>query len=331
MSANPVLAHVMRGNLIENYHRGAFCFVDSSGEIISSFGNVENLIFPHSAIKSIQALAIYHSGAKEKYSLNEQEIALICASHFATKEHVEIVKNILHKIGCDISDLACGAHAPIDVKARKSLFAAGIRPSAVHNACSGKHAGMLAVARALNIEIKDYTNPKHEVQRLVQQMIENIIGEELTEYNYAIDGCSVPTWAASLKSFAFGFAKMSSGELLSKQERLAVHDIFNACVKYPHLIRGENSLDSDLMAAFGGRLIIKIGSDGVFCGVFREENIGFALKIDDGNLEVAEVVIANMLLELPNLQASEVSILQKYRKKTLYNWRKIAYGKIVKP
>ena len=150
MTPNPVLAELVRNNWVENRHRGAFCVVNDRGEIVASAGDVERAIFPRSAIKSIQALAMFRSGAVEKFALEPAEIALACASHKGEAAHIAGVRTFLEKISCSESDLECGIHPPSDPTARKMMREAGIEPSAIHNNCSGKHSGMLAVARALD-------------------------------------------------------------------------------------------------------------------------------------------------------------------------------------
>lgn len=338
MIANPILAKNMRfidGNSawVENIHRGAFCLIDAGGKITKSAGDIKTPIFPHSAIKSMQAMALFASGAVEKFSLDKKDIALSCASHNGDVIHIEGVQRFLKKIGCSVDDLECGVHVPLGKGARKVFFATGEPLSAIYNACSGKHAGMLAVARALGVATKGYSEPSHEVQQLVQYCIEQVIGQDLKGDRCAVDGCSVPTFAAPLESFALGFARMSSGSGLSVELANAAKQIFSAGAEYPILIRGESYLDSDLIAAFNGRLMIKNGAEGVYCGVLhsnnKEKNIGFALKIDDGNLQVSEVVVANILLNFANANEQEEKILRQYCSKQLKNWRNISVGEII--
>ncbi|MCF6343234.1 MAG: asparaginase [Devosiaceae bacterium] len=329
MPANPILVKSFRNNLVENYFRGAFCMANDNGEIIQQAGDIEQLIFPHSAIKSMQALALYKSDAINMFKLSEKEIAIICASHFAENEHIKIVEDILQKIDCKTSDLQCGAHAPLGSKARKALFEKEQKPNNLHNACSGKHAGMLAVAKAINAPIKDYHLPSHPVQKLVKQSIEEIIPVKLNEKYIGTDGCSVPTYAAPLNSFAIGFARMSSGKDFPENIKDALQEILNSATDNPFLIGGTQSIDSDLMRAFAGRLMLKIGSDGIFCGVLRDSNIGFSLKIDDGSLEAAQVVIANILLKYSNPSAIEIEALNNYNIKILKNRRRLIVGELV--
>ena len=323
MRANPILAELQRGNTVENIHRGAFCVAKADGTAIASAGDANRLIFPRSAIKAIQALAMFRSGAASIFGFNDEAIALACASHHGEPQHVAGVKAMLDRLGLSVDDLECGAHPPTDPAARRSLRQNDEAPSALHNNCSGKHAGMLAVARALGVPSKGYSEREHEVQKLVREGIETVIGEKLTVDHCGTDGCSIPTWAAPLDAFARGFARMATGNGLPHDDFAASLRIFDAATARPSLVRGSNSLDTELMTAFAGRLMIKVGAEGVFCGALRDKGWGFALKIDDGNMIAAETVVANLLTAISSPDAQEAAALEKYAGRVTKNWRGI--------
>lgn len=329
MSANPVLAQAWRGNFVENRHRGAFCFANASGDIIASAGDIDRPIFPRSAIKSLQALALYRSGAVARFGLDKEAIALACASHNAEPEHIEAVRRFLAKVGCTIEDLECGAQPPVSGATKKALAVAGEEFSAIHNNCSGKHAGMLGVAKALGAPTSGYTQVDHPVQKLVRACVEEIVGVNMQIDRCGTDGCSIPTWAAPLRHFAQGFARMATGEGLQPDIAAGARETFDAANQFPFMIRGTDTLDSDVMRAFDDQIMVKIGADGVFCGALRNEGIGFALKIDDGNLKVADVVVAALLEAGAKPTAEQQAILRHYSEHKLVNWRKIEVGKIV--
>ncbi len=326
MQANPILAEMTRGNWIENRHRGAICVANAAGEVLSSAGDIERPVFPRSAIKSMQALAIFKSGAADKFGLTDAELALACASHLGEEPHTSGVAALLARLGLSEADLECGAHSPADPKARKALREAHQKPSALHNNCSGKHAGMLAVARALDIDHHGYVGREHQVQKLVRERIEQIIGEPLNEDRCGTDGCSIPTWAAPIRAFAAGFARMATGEGLAPDLADASKSIFDAATGNPFLVRGTGGLDTELMQAFNGRLMIKVGADGVYCGAIRDLGLGFALKIDDGSIPAAEVVVCRLLLAIANPDASQRELLEQKAHVPVVNWRKIEVG-----
>ncbi len=193
-TANPVLVEFTRGNWVENRHRAAFCIADSSGRIVASAGDIEHPIFPRSAIKSLQALALFESGAVEQFDLDDRDLALACASHKGEPIHVDGVKRFLDKIGMKADQLECGAHVPSDKAAREAMRANGEMPTALHNNCSGKHTGMLAVAKALGVDPKGYIEQDHAVQKLVRSCVEKVVGETMSTDRCGRDGCSIPTW-----------------------------------------------------------------------------------------------------------------------------------------
>lgn len=321
--ANPVLAEVVRGNWVENRHRGAFCVSNADGDILASAGDIDRAIFPRSAIKSLQALAMFKSGAAQEYPFTSPELAMTCASHHGQDVHVQTVSGMLDKLGLGVEDLECGAHPPTNPEARKAWRETGDKPTALFNNCSGKHAGMLAVAKALGAPTKDYVTRDHPVQKLVRRCVEEIIGADLTEDKCGTDGCSIPTWAAPLQNFAQGFAKMATGEGLDAGTAAASRTIFDAATSNPLLIAGTDTLDTDVMKAFGGNLMLKIGAEGVFCGAVRDKGIGFALKVDDGHMKAAEAMVSALIAEIAEPDAEQRKVLNARTNQVMHNWRGI--------
>lgn len=320
---NPILAELVRNNWVENRHRGAFVVMNSAGEVVASAGDVERAIFPRSAVKSMQALALFKSGAVEKFNLSDPQIAICCASHHGEAEHVVAARSVLETIDCSEDDLECGAHAPSNKKARNELFASGKKPQAIHNNCSGKHSGMLAIAKALGVPTKGYSEQDHPVQKLVRSALEELLGASLTTDKCGTDGCSLPTWAAPLNSFASAFSGMATGKGHDEGTARAMVRVFDATTSNPFLIGGSGVFDTDVMGAFEGRLMCKIGAEGVFCGAVRDLGLGFALKCDDGNMLASEMMVAKMLLDISQPNETQRAFLTSRMQKTLTNWRKL--------
>lgn len=310
MDANPVLAETIRGNWVENRHRGAYVIVDADGRIIASQGDIERPIFPRSAIKSMQALPIFARHANERFHHSEEELALACASHHGEDVHVATANGLLTRMGLSAADLECGAHAPTNAAAREALRAAGAEPSPLHNNCSGKHSGMLSVALAMGVPTSGYVGREHAVQQAVRAAVEAVIGESLTEGKCGTDGCSIPTFAAPLRAFAFGFARMATGKGLSAELAGAAQHLFDAATSHPHLVAGTGHADTLLMTAFRGRLMQKVGAEGVQCGAIRDKGWGYALKCDDGNIAASQAMLAGMLLKLADPDEAQKALLE---------------------
>ncbi|MEQ1901321.1 MAG: asparaginase [Devosia sp.] len=326
MDANPILAELVRGNWVENRHRGAFVVVDAAGAIIASAGDIERPVFPRSAIKSMQALAMVTSGAIERFKLRDEELALACASHQGEDFHVAGVTSFLGHIGLGATDLECGAHAPTFAPAREAMRARGEEPSALHNNCSGKHSGMLSVAEALGVPTAGYVERDHPVQTAVRAAIETVVGETLSVDRCGTDGCSIPTWAAPLRGFARGFARMATGEGLPPDLAAAAHRIFDAATAYPHLVGGTGSLDTEIMRAFAGRVMQKGGAEGVQCGAVRDKGWGYALKVDDGNMAASQAIVATLLLAVADPDDRQRAVLNRFATQTIRNVRKLEVG-----
>jgi len=279
---NPILIEVTRGPLVESRHRGALAIARPDGSLVLAMGDVSSNVFPRSAIKALQSLQLIESGTAERFSFGDEEIALSCASHTGTQRHVSVAARMLNKIGLEEGDLRCGVHPPLGAKANKCLCRSGGEPTQLHNNCSGKHAGMLAVARHLNEPLEDYYATSHPVQQRVHALLRELSGLELGADTLGFDGCSLPNWAMPLQTMAHVFAKMVTGEGMSIARKAAFDTIFKACWNEPELIAGPSRTDTLVLSAWPEQVFIKTGAEGVYCGGFPQLGLGFALKVDDG-------------------------------------------------
>ena len=326
MDANPILAELIRGNWVENRHRGAYVVVDADGAIIAQGGDIERAVFPRSAIKSMQALPIFSAHAEADFHHTEEELALACASHHGEDAHVRTANGLLTRIGLSADDLECGAHLPTNIAARDALIEAHQQPSALHNNCSGKHSSMLSVALALGVPTKGYVEREHAVQKAVRAAVEAVICEPLREDKCGIDGCSIPTFAAPLRAFAFGFARMATGKGISPEYGHAAQRLFDAATSHPHLVSGTGHADMRIMQAFGGRVMQKVGAEGVQCGAIRNKGWGYALKCDDGNMPASQAMLAGLLLKIADPDAAQRAVLEDYANQILRNVRGTEVG-----
>jgi len=328
MQANPILVEQTRGTYVENRHRGAFVVTDADGNVIAAAGDISHPVFPRSAIKSMQALAIFTSGAADRFGITDTELALACASHHGEAVHTEGVVGFLGHVGLGAADLECGAHPPTNALAREQLRAAGQQPTALHNNCSGKHSGMLSVAQALGAPTAGYVEREHAVQLEVRRNIEAVLGAPLHVDRCGIDGCSIPTWAAPLSAFARGFARMATGAHLPEPLPAAARRIFDAATAHPLLVAGTGHFDTLVMTAFGGRVMHKGGAEGVQCGAIRDRGWGYALKCDDGNMAASVTVAAELLLALAAPTDSQRATLAPFATPEVKNVRHRPVGEM---
>ena len=313
--SNPIVVEVTRGGLVESAHRGAGIVVDADGGVVLQFGDVGRPVFPRSAVKPIQALPLIESGAAARFGLTPEELALACASHSGEPEHVALAAGMLARAGLDETALACGAHWPTNAEAARAVA----RPSALHNNCSGKHAGFLCVACVVGAPTQGYEDAGHCVQREVKAALEDVCGERLDAAG--LDGCSIPTYAISLTGLARGFARMATGRGLGVQRAAAARRLFGAMAAHPFQVAGTGRFDTRAMTLLGGRAITKTGAEGVYCAALPELGLGLAVKADDGATRAAEAMIAALIgrfLALP----------EDLARPKLRNWRGAEVGEI---
>jgi L-asparaginase II len=324
--SNPVLVHVTRGGMVESRHRGLFAVVDEGGGLVVGVGEIARPVYPRSAIKAFQALPMVETAA-DRFGFTDAEIALACASHSGEPEHVRLARGMLAKLGLSESDLECGAHSPYDNAAQHALAAAGESPGRIHNNCSGKHAGMLALALALGAEPKGYTQASHPVQRAIAAALHELCGIDPQTQPRGIDGCSVPTWAMPLKAWARGFSRFASGAGLARERRRAAGRIIAAVRAHPFLVAGSERFCTRLMQAVP-RAFVKTGAEGVFCGAVPHAGFGIAVKCDDGAGRAAEVIMAALLAHLPVWTAEEQARLRGFATVPLTNRAGVEVGDI---
>ncbi len=295
---NPVLVELTRGGLVESAHMGTLVLARPNGEHIIALGDIARPIFPRSAIKALQALPLIETGAAERYGFGDAEIAIACASHSGTAAHADLVASMLASAKLDASALACGAHAPTHEASARALAAADGQYTALHNNCSGKHSGMVCTCAHVGDPVQGYLDVRHPHQQRIARVLADFCGEGFSSARYGIDGCSAPNWAIPVAHLAKAFAVLVSGEGLSPARRAATHRIAKACMARPDMVAGPGRLDTNAMTALPGKVFMKTGAEGVYCGAFPDQGLGFAVKIDDGNKRAAEAVVAGLIQRL---------------------------------
>jgi L-asparaginase II len=325
---NPFLVEVTRGRLVESRHRGAISVVDAEGGTVLSIGDVDRRVFPRSAVKALQAMPLLETGIADRFGLTDEEIALACASHSGEPEHVATAASILAKAGKDAGCLECGTHWPMGEAANRALAATGAAPSALHNNCSGKHAGFICLACGMDENPAGYVTADHPVQQRVREALEDMTGACHTFEKSGIDGCSIPTYAIPLPSLAFGFAKFGTGTGLSAQGRAAAERIRKAVARHPFMVAGTGRFDTRMMEALKERVFVKVGAEGVFCATFPELGYGIALKAEDGNARAAEAMMAALVLRFLPLDDEERKTVAALAQPVFKNWNGIEVGRI---
>jgi len=319
-----LIAEVLRGGRVESRHAGAFVVADSAGKIVLSGGDPDWAIYPRSAIKGLQALPLVMSGAADRFGLSGAELALACASHCGAPAHAATAASMLARAGRDVRCLECGTHWPSSGSAARALAMAGEVPSALHNNCSGKHAGFICTAVAAGQDPSGYVAPDHPTMRGVTQAVEAVMGTDLGSAAPATDGCSIPTFRIALRALATGFARFGTGDGLPAGFAAAAQRLRAAVAANPVMVAGAGRFDTEVAQALGESAFVKVGAEGVYCGALPSLGVGFALKCEDGALRAAEAAAAALLRHLlgPN------PVLERLAGPVLINWNGIEVGSI---
>ena len=326
--ANPVVVEIRRGPLVESRHRGSIAVVDTEGSLLLALGDVDTLVYPRSAIKAMQALVLMEAGAAERFQLGDEALALACASHGGEPGHVAVAEQMLAAAGLDASALECGVHWPSHAASAQALARSGRTATAVHNNCSGKHAGFICASRALGVDHRGYTDPAHAVQRAVKAVLQDLTGAQIPDERRAIDGCSVPTWAIPLKALARGFARLGSGKGMTPARAASAQRLRRACAANPWHVAGTGRFCTAVMEQLGERVFVKTGAEGVFCGALPELGLGVAIKVDDGAARASEVAMAGVIERFVPLGDEDRAALGRLLHPTLKNWNGIEVGAI---
>ena len=327
-----LLAQVIRGETVESIHRGHLLIIDGEGNEIVTIGNAETQAFIRSSAKPFQVLPFLLSGGAEKFGFLESEIALACASHSGERIHTAIAERMLKKIGLGEADLRCGTHLPFNELRAEEMIRAGEKPTQLHNNCSGKHAAMLAFAKYTGADQKTYDLIENPIQQAILQTVADFTETPREQIPIATDGCAAPNFSLSVRAMAKGFLKLVvPPESFDEKLRKACQQIVKAMVNYPELIGGTERLDTLLMQAARGRIISKIGAEGVWlCGVLPSEKwkngLGIAMKIEDGDDKRARAVISIEVLR--QLGIFEEKTLKDYSPLPIKNRRGDVVGRV---
>lgn len=302
----------VRGGVVEAWHRLHVAVVDARGTLVARVGDPELVTFWRSAAKPFQALPLVVDGVVERFRVTTAELALCCASHSSEPGQVAIVRDLLAKVGCSERDLLCGPHPPLSERVAQDYVTRGLRLTPIYSNCSGKHAGMLALARHHEWPIEFYTRLEHPVQQRCLAEVSRWTDVPVSAIKTAVDGCGVVCYGLPLVNMALAYARLGAGTERAEpdsgdprstraQDRTvpaAAPRVVEAMLRHPELIAGEGRPCTEMMRAHPGRVIAKVGAEGVYCALLLSEGLGVALKVEDGHGGAAALAVAAVLEEL---------------------------------
>ncbi len=316
-----LLAQVFRNQRVESQHRGHLAVVDAAGQLLAYSGNPEFATYIRSSAKPFQIMPLLEDGVDVHFGLDGPELAVAIASHNGEDRHVQAVQSLMQKVGLREEQLQCAFHRPLHKpSARKWLLEQRPR-SPVYNNCSGKHAGMLAVATFHGWPLATYLQPEHPLQRRILATVARFSDVPEAHIGVGVDGCSAPVFYLPVRNMALMYARLAKGELGVSRR------VFELMTTYPEMIAGSERFDTDLMQATKGRLVSKIGAEGIRCvGVRGDRPVGLALKIEDGTKRASEAVMLEALVQLNLITQSERRQLEAYRRPVIKNHAGLKVG-----
>lgn len=322
------LVEVTRGDYIESTHRGVIAVYDSLGQKIASLGDPQQVTFMRSAAKPVQALPVVETGAAAHFGFSTEELALMMASHSGEEQHVRVGRQIMAKLGLNSTYLQCGTHPPLHKASARALAAKGEAPTVYHCTCSGKHAGMLALARYFDYPLEGYYHIDHPVQQMMLQTIAMFAGLSAEQVGIGVDGCGVPVFALPVEKMATIYARWAKPFSLEGKTSQACLTLQEAMTSHPGIIAGTGRLASDIMRVTGKKLLVKDGNEGVICMGVPAKGWGIAIKIADGNIRALGPVAIEALKQLELLTQEEYNALLSHSKSAVKNYRGELIGEI---
>ena len=331
------IIELTRGPIVESIHYGAVAVVDVDRNLVASYGDAEIVTFLRSSAKPFQALPFIERGGDTFFGLTEQEVALICASHSGTDEHVLVAQGMQKKIGVGEKNLLCGVHTPSYQVTAKAMLLRGEEATPNRHNCSGKHTGMLAHAKLRNLPLEDYININHPVQQSILKAFAEMCSLRMDEVVLGTDGCSAPNFAVSLRSAALAYARLCGPSQLAPDRAAACWRITRAMMSNPDMVGGPGRFDTVLMEVTNGRVLSKAGAEGyqalgVMPGAMGPGSpaLGITIKISDGDSggRARPCVAIEVLRQLGLLSPREIDALAGFGAQRLYNYRKLLVGEM---
>lgn len=314
---------------MESLHHVALCGVDGAGNVVLAYGDVVNApVFLRSSAKPFIAAAVIQSGAAERFGLEQREIAVMAGSHTGQAFHVEAVASILEKIDMPASALRCGIHPPYNAEAAAQLERAGQSPTVLHNNCSGKHAGILALCKIIGADPATYLEAANPAEQIILNFCARVSDVDAASMPIGIDGCGIPVYAVPLRNAAISFLRLATLRGVSDDDARALRIVRDAMTAFPEYVSGTGEFDARLMAAGGGNVVSKAGAEGVEAAGVVEPALGVVCKVLDGTARARGPAFLPALRRLGALSEAQLTNLADLERPIVYNRAGRAAGDI---
>jgi L-asparaginase II len=319
---------VWRGAIAESRHRVQAAVCGADGSLFAATATPELITTFRSSAKPFQLLPLVERGHATRWGWSDEQLAVMAASHTGSAYHVALVRGILARIECTEQDLACGYHPPLDPDSRAHLATHPGEQSPVWNNCSGKHAGMLCLARSEGWPLAGYERADHPLQQLMRRTVAEVCGLAPADLTVAVDGCSVSVFGMPLARMARGYARFAAAAAGGDARERALARIRGAMAAFPVAVTGEGRFSTRLMQATAGRMVAKGGAEGLECVAIPALGLGLALKCEDGSARGAGPATLAVLDQLDVLSNAERATLAPERAPEVSNYAGLVVGRV---
>jgi len=331
------LVEVTRGPLVESVHYGAIAVVDSQGRLLANVGDPQTPVFLRSTSKPIQVLPFVEAGGVEHFGLTPRELAVMCASHEGTDEHVRVIRSAQAKAGVTEDMLQCGVHPIRHKETARAMRERGEGPTPIRHNCSGKHTGFLAYCLLRGEPLETYLDPEHPIQQTILQAVAEMSDIPARRIAIGIDGCSAPVFALPLYNAALSFARLADPAGLPEKRAAACRKVTAAMTSNPDMVAGPEQFDTLIMELGKGKIVAKGGAeayqgmallpDALYAG---SPGIGITMKIadGDGSGRARTVAAVEVLRQMGLLGEDDLAALKNLAARPVCNWRGISIGEL---
>lgn len=292
MQPSDLRVEATRGDLVESVHRVDAAIVGSDGRLLAAAGNPELLTWWRSAAKPFQALPLVQDGAADRFGVGEEELALACASHSSELRHLQVVDGFMQKVGITEADLSCGPHPPLSPEVARAVIRGTAVATPRWSNCSGKHTGMLALAKHHGWPLPNYNAAGHPVQARIVAEVARWSGLTPDAVKLSVDGCTAVCFGLPVRAMALAYARLAASKEAGPRR------VVTAMMAHPFLVAGSGRLCTDLMTAWPGRVIAKIGAEGIYSAALPNVELGIALKVEDGDMRSSGMALIEVVRQL---------------------------------
>jgi L-asparaginase II len=219
-------------------------------------------------------------------------------------------------------------HMPYDAATAQALMCSGEAPTAIDNNCSGKHAGILALCKAIGADPASYLEVDNPAQKQILALCARLSDDDPATWPLGVDGCGIPVYAKPLRRAALAFARLATLEGLDARDAAALQVVRDAMIAFPEYVSGSHEFDAELMRTGAGNLASKSGAEGVHGVACIREGLGYTSKIVDGAGRARPPVTVATLAAVGVLDPAQVKRLASFARPVVYNRAGRAVGEV---